>query len=207
VPTVYVTHDPVEALAAGDRVAVLQDARVVQVDTPSALYARPATVFVAAFVTPDPVGVLLARVVRSGGRAGLRVGERTLPLWAGLPVELEPYVDASVLLAFRPEDVHDAALVDDPNAARLRGVVAGTEFTGPSVTATVEFDAPPAVCPALGSWLAPAERATLAVRLPSDHPVQLAADLTLALDAARAHIFDPQTGAALWHPPVLDEDR
>ena len=200
VPTLYVTHDPVEALAVGDRVAVLRDARLVQIDTPRDLYERPVDAFVATFVTSQPVGLLLARVVSEGGLAGFQVGARTLPLWSGLPPELEGYADKDVVLAWRPEDVEDAAGVQDPDVARLRGVVAATEFTGPSVLVAVEIDAPPPTGPGLEPLLVPADRARLVVRLPRDHPVTLAADLTLAVDAARAHVFDPSTGRALWHP-------
>jgi multiple sugar transport system ATP-binding protein len=204
VPTLYVTHDPVEALAVADRVAVLQDARLVQVDTPRNVYERPVNAFVTTFVTAQPVGLLPARVVRSGGLAGFQVGDRTLPLWDGLPAALEAYVDGSVVLALRPEDVHDAAGIEDPNVARLRGMVVATEFTGPSVLVAVELDAPPATCPGLEPWVAPTDRARLVARLPRDHPVQLAADLTLAVDASRAHVFDSNSGEAVWHPAEAD---
>ena len=147
-------------------------------------------------------GLLLARVVRDGGLAGFQVGARTLPLWSGLPPELEGYAGRDVVLAWRPEDVEDAADVQDPDVARLRGVVAAIEFTGPSVLVAVEIDAPPPTGPGLEPLLVPADRARLVVRLPRNHPVTLAADLTLAVDAARAHVFDPSTGLALWHPPA-----
>ena len=197
VPTIYVTHDPAEALAIGDRVAVLRDGRLVQVGTPRDLYDRPVNAFVATFVTSQPVGLLPARVVTSG----FQVGDRTLPLWAGLPTELAGYVDRTVVLALRAEDVGDAAGVDDPDVARLRGIVVATEFTGPAVMAAVEFDAPPLTGPAVESLVAPADRARLVARLPRDHPVEPGSSLTLAVDAARAHVFDLQTGEALWHPP------
>jgi len=200
VPTLYVTHDPVEALALGDRVAVLREGRLIQVDTPHGLYTRPVDAFVATFVTAQPVGLLPGRVVRSGGLAGFQVGERTLPLWSGLPAALEPYVDGDVVLALRPEDVQDAAGVQDPDVAVLHGLVAATEFTGPSVLVAVEIDAPPPRGPGLEHLVAGTDRARLVVRLSREHPVTLAADLALAVDASRAHVFDPRTGRALWHP-------
>lgn len=195
VPALYVTHDPVEALAVGDRVAVLRNGRLDQVGTPRDLYDRPVNAFVATFVTTQPVGLLPARVVASG----FQVGDRTLPLWAGLPPELAGYVDRPVVLALRAEDVADAAGVDDPDVARLRGIVVATEFTGPSVMAAVELDAPPVTGPGVESLVASANRARLTARLPRDHAVQLASPLTLAVDAARAHVFDVETGEAIWH--------
>jgi multiple sugar transport system ATP-binding protein len=195
VPALYVTHDPAEALAVGDRVAVLRNGRLVQVSTPRELYDRPVNAFVATFVTSQPVGLLQARVVTSG----FQVGDRILPLWAGLPAGLAGYVDRRVVLALRAEDVADAAAVDDPDIARLRGIVVATEFTGPSVMASVELDAPPVTGPGLESLVASSNRARLTVRLPRDHAAQLESPLTLAVDAARAHVFDAETGEALWH--------
>jgi multiple sugar transport system ATP-binding protein len=205
VPTLYVTHDPAEALAVGDRVAVLEDGQLVQVDTPRDLYERPANAFVATFVAAEPLGLLLARVIRSGGLAGFQVGDRTLPFWSGLPGELEAHVSRAVVLAFRAEDVRDAADVDDPDVTRLHGIVVATEFTGPSVLATVQIEAPAPSCPGLDPPLPPTDQARLVARLPREHPVQLATDLTLAVHAARAHVFDATTGGALWHPADLVE--
>jgi multiple sugar transport system ATP-binding protein len=164
VPTLYVTHHPEEALAVGDRVAVLRDGRLVQVGTPHDLYDRPANAFVATFVTSEPVGLLPARVVRSG----FRVGDRTLPLWAGLPPELAGYVDRTVVLGLRAEDVGEAAGVDDPDVVRLRGIVVATEFTGRSVMATVELDAPPGTGQGVKSLIAPADHAPLVAGLLPD---------------------------------------
>jgi len=184
VPTLYVTHDPAEALAVGDRVAVLQDARLAQVGTPRELYLRPVNAFVATFVDPEPVGLVAARVVRSGRFAGFRIADRVVPFWSGLPAELEEHVGRAVVLAWRAQAVRDAADVDDPDTARLPGVVVSTEFTGPSVLAVVEV----------------APTARLVVRLPRDRPVRRGATVTLAVDADRAHVFDAATGSALRHP-------
>jgi multiple sugar transport system ATP-binding protein len=200
VPTLYVTHDPVEALAVGDRVAVLRDGRVVQVDSPRDLYARPVNVFVATFVSAQPVGLLPARVVRSGEFGGLQVGDRILPLWAGLPAALEFSVNRTVVLALRAEDVRDAAEVDDPDVARLPGLVVATEFTGPHVIAAVELDSPPPAGRGIEPLMTSTDGARVFARLPREHRVQLASRLTLAVDPARAHVFDPSTGDALWHP-------
>src|SRR4051794_5221536 len=204
VATLYVTHDPVEALAVGDRVAVLHQARLVQVASPRVLYARPANVFVATFVASQPLGLVTGRLVRAAGLAGVQLGERTVPFWAGLPPELEGYQDRDVALGWRPEDVQDATGVDDPDLARLRGLVVATEFTGPSVLAFVELDAPPATGEGVEPRVPPGDRARLVARLPRDHPVRLGMFLTLAVDAARAHVFDPTTGIALWHPVDLE---
>ena len=206
VATLYVTHDPVEALAVGDRVAVLHQAHLVQVDTPRALYARPLSLFVATLLASQPLGLVTGRLVGAAGLAGVRVGDRTLPFWAGLPAGLEGYEGRDVVLGWRPEDVQDAASVDDPNVARLRGVVVATEFTGPSVLAFVELDAPPPIGEGVELWVPPGDRARLVARLPRDHPVQLGMFLTVAVDAARAHVFDPATGVAVLHPGDTEQE-
>ena len=204
VATLYVTHDPVEALAVGDRIAVLHQGRLVQDDSPRVLYERPANVFVATFVASQPLGLVTGRLVRAAGLAGVRLGERIVPFWAGLPPELEGYQDRDVALAWRPEDVEDAVGVDDPNVARIRGVVVATEFTGPWVLAVLDIDAPPAAGAGIEGWIPVSDRARLVARLPRDHPVHLGMPLTLAVDAARAHVFDPVTGVALGHPADLE---
>jgi multiple sugar transport system ATP-binding protein len=201
VATLYVTHDPTEALAVGDRVAVLRRGQVVQVDTPHNLYARPASAFVADFVASQQVGLLPARVVRAGGLAGFEVGARTLPFWDAVPPELEASVGKAVVLGLRPEDVRDAGSVDDPDATRLHGTVVATEFTGPDLIVTVEVDAPTTSLPDLAPPFGAGEHARLQARLPRDSTVQLGSRLMLAVDARRAHVFEPATGAALWHPP------
>jgi multiple sugar transport system ATP-binding protein len=159
---------------------------------------------VATFVASQPLGLVTGRLVHAAGLAGVRLGERTVPFWEGLPPELEGYRDRDVALAWRPEDVKDAAGVDDPNVARLRGVVVATEFTGPSVLAVLELDAPPATGAGIEWWMPASDRARLVARLPRDHPVRLGTPLTLAVDAAQAHVFDPATGVALRHPADLE---
>jgi hypothetical protein len=83
--------------------------------------------------------------------------------------------------------------------------VVATEFTGPSVIAAVELDAPAPTGPGLEPLVTPTDRARLFARLPREHPVQLATYLTLAVDPARAHVFDPSTGVAVWHPVDADD--
>jgi multiple sugar transport system ATP-binding protein len=184
VTTLYVTHDPTEALAVGDRVAVLDGGRLLQIGTPAELYRRPGSVFVADFASSSGAGVLPARMISSGGLAGYTVGDRVLACWTRVPPELEGHVGRPVLLLLRPEDVHDAAGQDDPDLSRLDTLVVRTEFTGREVSVTLDVDG-----------------ATLLARFDRSSPVRAGEPITVALDAARAHVFDPATGHALWHPP------
>jgi multiple sugar transport system ATP-binding protein len=191
VSTFYVTHDQAEAMAVADRVALLQDGRIVQVARPRDLYDRPATLFAASFVGEPAIGVVRARPVVSGGSAGFRVGARVLPLWQPLPPELAAYVDREVLLGVRPEDVHDATEGIDPNAVSLPAEVVEVEQTGPDTVVTYELVAP-------GEDGGQAAR--LHARRSRDSDVRRGDTVPIAIDVLRVHVFDAATGAALWHP-------
>ena len=213
VTTLYVTHDQAEALAVGDRVAMLDDGRVVQVDVPIGLYRRPANLFVAGFVGGPPIGLLPARLVvsggsassagsaRSAGLAGFRVGMRTLPLWAPVPDELSGHVGRDVVLGLRAEDVHDLRRGYDPELASLAATVTAVEYTGRDNVVTLAVDAPPVDAPGAP---APADlfaQAQLRSRFPPRAEVRAGETVQIAVDVARAHVFDAGTGQALWHPP------
>ncbi len=118
VTTFYVTHDQSEALALGDRVAVLDAGRVVQVAPPRELYDRPVNVFVADFVGAAPIGLLPARVVGSGAASGYRVGTRTLPTWAAPPAALAGTKGARCCSACAQRTCTSTPL---PNKARCPG--------------------------------------------------------------------------------------
>lgn len=183
VSTVYVTHDQADALAIGDRVAVLNEGRVVQVATARELYDEPTDLFVADFIGPVRIGQLRARLVASAGMAGYQVGRRTLLTWAPVPPALGGHIGREVVLGLRPEDVRDAAAHLDPDLARLSGTVRSIERNGRDTYVTVQIDAH-----------------RLVARMPGRTGARIGDMVTVAVDAARAHVFDPETGRALAHP-------
>ncbi len=180
VTTFYVTHDQSEALALGDRVAVLDAGRVVQVAPPRDLYDRPLNTFVADFVGAAPIGLLPARVVGSGTTVGYQVGNRTLPAWEAPPAALAAYLGRGVLLGLRAEDVHEHPA---PEHGTLSGVVTLVELTGPHVFVGL---------------LVGEHR--LNARFDRRTRVRPGDLVTVGVDAARAHVFDPVTRNALVHP-------
>lgn len=194
VTALYVTHDPSDALAIGDRVAVLRDGKVVQVANPHTLYAEPADLHVADFVTTEPIGLLPARVVVSGADAGYQAGARTLPLWGPLPVPLRELVDHDVVLGFRIEDVHESAVDDDPRRVDLPGVAERVEFAGAETVVTVRVAA--AAIP-IGRGDGDARLRSRFSRTTSARPGSI---VRLSVDATQAHVFDAATGRALMHP-------
>jgi multiple sugar transport system ATP-binding protein len=194
VAALYVTHDRTEALAVADRLAVLRDGAVVQDDRPMVVYDRPADLFVAGFVGEPGIGVLPARVVVSGAAAGYRIGARTLPLWGPLPPELAGWADRPVLLGLRTEDVGEAARDPDPRTVTLGAAVADVERTGAATLVSLAVDAPPVPGPD-GVPVA----ARLWGRFDGWAAVRRGERVQVAVDAARAHVFDPATGRAIYH--------
>jgi|tagenome__1003787_1003787.scaffolds.fasta_scaffold20948955_2 multiple sugar transport system ATP-binding protein len=205
VSTIYVTHDQAEAMGVADRIVLLNAGRVVQIDTPRALYSRPASVFAACFVGSPTIGLLPARPVISAGVAGYRVGARTLPLWRPLPPELAGLVDRDVVLGVRPEHVRDAREGSDPSVVTLPATVVLVEETGPDAVVTLELAAP-AVHPP-GSRAAetgPTGQAWLRSRFSPNTSVRPGQTVPIAVDVSRAGVFDPTTGMALHHPDDPD---
>jgi multiple sugar transport system ATP-binding protein len=189
VGALYVTHDQAEAMAVGDHLAVLHEGRVRQVDRPRRVYEAPADTFVAEFVGGCGIGLLPARLVTSGGEAGFRVGERTIPLWGPVPAALASRVDSPVLLGLRAEDVTEAGPGADPASVALPVSVRSVERPGRDAVVSAEVGMP-----------GEADGARLVARIPGGTSLRTGARAQLLLDARRAHVFDPATGRALLHP-------
>jgi multiple sugar transport system ATP-binding protein len=183
VSTFYVTHDQSDALAIGDRIAVLNGGRLVQIGTPREIYDAPASLFVADFVGAVPIGALPARLVQSGGMGGYQVGYHTLPTWQPLPVELAGHIGRQVTLGLRPEDVRDAGSAPDPDHVCLSGQVRAIDRNGRDAYLTVHVG----------------EHRVVA-RFSGRSEARVGDRVTIAIDSARAHVFDAATGLALYHP-------
>jgi multiple sugar transport system ATP-binding protein len=200
VTTLYVTHDQAEGLAVADRVALLHEGTVVQIGSPRDLYERPGNLLVAGFVGAPPMGLLPARLVVAGGLAGFEVGTRTLPLWRPVPLPLRDHVGREVVLGLRAEDVHDAAAGHDQDAVALDAVVTNVEFSGRHDVVTAAVGAAPVTTPGVEMAAGSSAGATLRSRFPARAGVRPGDLVRLAVEAARAHVFDVVTGSALWHP-------
>ena len=112
--TIYVTHDQVEALSMGDRIAVMNAGRIVQVDTPLAVYDNPADMFVGGFIGTPPMNFLEATVAANGGAPRVQLGDASLPLPARAPA------GERVVLGIRAEAIGvEHAPVDGSIAANV----------------------------------------------------------------------------------------
>jgi multiple sugar transport system ATP-binding protein len=144
VTTIYVTHDQVEAMTMGHRVAVLKDGFLQQVDTPQNLYDFPTNVFVAAFIG-SPSMNLYETVLTLDGAPQMQFGDQRLALPADLVAKrpaLRQYDGRRVVVGIRPEDFEDAALTSDaPADRRLRANVRLVEALGSELMVHFSIDA------------------------------------------------------------------
>jgi multiple sugar transport system ATP-binding protein len=196
VTTVYVTHDQTEAMTLGQRVAVLNEGRVLQCDRPQRLYDRPANVFVAAFIGTPPMNLVEASVQGDEvafGEFRLRLDAARRPKWSG----------GNVILGIRPEAFVEAGLE--------RGLP--TLTVTPSVVEELGSEAhiffPVQAAPVLGdvlekdeeTTLLPESKALFAARVDPATPARVGVPLELAVNPRRLHFFDPRTGASLAAEP------
>jgi multiple sugar transport system ATP-binding protein len=207
VTTVYVTHDQVEAMTLGQRVAVMRDGVLQQCAPPEELYDRPANLFVAAFMGSPAMNLVEATVTAEG----LRFGDHQLPL---PPSALGlPEAATRVILGMRPSDLALAGPDDDSDAARLPVVADVVERLGSERRVIFRVNAPRVATDAVtaasdepadaGAVLFGDERRSLFTAV-LDGRAPVAADdaLVLTLAPERMYLFDPATGRALRGPPV-----
>jgi multiple sugar transport system ATP-binding protein len=209
VTTVYVTHDQVEAMTLGDRVAIMRDGLLQQVAKPQELYDRPRNLFVAEFIgspAMNLVGVDLAlsngNVVAKFGDNALEVDERVLLKRPGLVA----FEGKRIILGVRPEDLEDAAFSGEAPAGRRLSAqvdiredmgsevyihfgVAGRAVRGEDVRAAVGEEAAEVAEVKGNVWVARVDR---------DTKVQEEGKVDLVVDTTRLHFFDPETGDAIY---------
>jgi multiple sugar transport system ATP-binding protein len=120
--TIYVTHDQIEALSMGDRIAVMKDGAIHQVDEPTTVYDRPANQFVGSFIGNPPMNFLTGDVDRSNGEIAVRVGDFTLHPDRGIQSALRDYPDNRIVLGIRAENMEALTAAAD-DAVRVRVLV------------------------------------------------------------------------------------
>jgi multiple sugar transport system ATP-binding protein len=191
--TVYVTHDQVEAMTLGQRVAVMRDGRILQIDTPQVLYTRPVSLFVAAFIGSPAMNLVDSDLAPGSiAFAGYR-----FPL-ASAPPSAPPRVVAGI----RPEAFEDAAFAD-PGLPTIEVQVEVVEDLGSDTHVIFRIDAAPVetseVREAAGDEeaLIPEDRAMFTARVDPKTGARPGRPLRLAVDPARFHFFDPHTGLRL----------
>jgi multiple sugar transport system ATP-binding protein len=193
VTTIYVTHDQVEAMTMGDRVAVMNKGELQQLDAPRALYDRPKNLFVASFIGTPPINFLRGAIVAENGWPAVRIGALTLSL--GNRLSNTPRGERQIIVGIRPE----ALRIGSEGAAGLTVIAAFVEDLG--ATLLLHLDS-------LEAEVVPASVVEDDVDLEAVRPrlravvggsLQIANGdrLVLTVDPAALHLFDASTGDAL----------
>jgi multiple sugar transport system ATP-binding protein len=214
VTTIYVTHDQVEAMTMGDRVAVLRKGELQQVAPPQELYDRPVNIFVGGFIGSPAMNLVEARLEQDdGGLAAvlgetrLRLDDETLSARPGL----RAFEGRSLVVGIRPEHLEDAAIAhDDRPDSRLKGEVELREALGSELMVHFAIDTPPAITEEVQELAEDAgttaedlqggdrHRAVLVGRFGADSQVRESQTAEVAVDTRALHFFDPDTGLAIY---------
>ncbi|HVF33303.1 MAG TPA: sn-glycerol-3-phosphate ABC transporter ATP-binding protein UgpC [Acidimicrobiales bacterium] len=207
VTTIYVTHDQVEAMTMGDRVAVLSDGYLQQIDTPQNLYDSPDNLFVATFIGSPQMNLVLGAVdATEEDGVGITIGSQRLSVPASRLLEspaLRTFAGRDVIVGIRPEILEDAEVAGNDGrvvTAALPVRVLLREGLGSEVVVHAELDArAPAVKTAQGENTILNEGGGVGIiaRLDPRTTVALDAPATFTVELERLHFFDPETGLAI----------
>jgi multiple sugar transport system ATP-binding protein len=214
VTTIYVTHDQIEAMTMGDRVAVMRRGELQQVAPPQELYDRPVNLFVGGFIGSPAMNMLEATLERADGGLAAVLGSQRLRLQDEL-IEARPalkdYEGRTLVVGIRPEQFEDASIAGDtPPDRRLRGEVELREALGAELMVHFRIDARPAVTEEVKELAEDAgataedlvggdERHSIVVgRFSADSQVRDGETAEVAVDTRAIHFFDPETGTAIY---------
>jgi len=217
VTTVYVTHDQVEAMTMGDRVAVMRRGLLQQFDVPQRLYERPANLFVASFMGSPAMNILEGSLEREGDALTCRVGTAAFALGPEVQKawpELAAHVGRPIAVGIRPEALDDPGRRDGGGGGRLSGRVEAVEALGAEQFVHVEIDAKPVLVDDVLEGLVDVDvdgdgdlaeigidpdgsRATVVARLEASATVRPDERIELAVDFRHLHFFDLDSGEAI----------
>jgi multiple sugar transport system ATP-binding protein len=209
--TVYVTHDQIEAMTLGDRVAVMRDGMLQQADAPQTLFDEPRNLFVAGFIGSPAMNLVDAELVRDDGPA-VTFGSFKLPVPPELISSrrgLDSYFGKKLIIGIRPSNFEDAEVQQDSGLPTMKVTASITEELGSEVNVIFEIDAPPvthADTQALAKDVGEEEESAVAV--PESHQLWTArvnphtrvrpgSEITLAVDTSAMHFFDADSGLAI----------
>jgi multiple sugar transport system ATP-binding protein len=213
VTTIYVTHDQVEAMTLGDRVAVMRDGVLQQFDVPQALYDRPVNLFVAEFIGSPAMNLVGADLERGDGSLFARFGDHRLrlddELLASRPA-LEQFEDKPLILGIRPEDLEDASLASEaPADRRFSAQVDIREDMGSEVYVHFGSGGRPVrgedVAAAIGEEAIEATQEQIkgkgslfVARVGRTSRAREGEQVELLVTTRRLHFFDPETGLGIY---------
>jgi multiple sugar transport system ATP-binding protein len=214
VTTVYVTHDQVEAMTMGDRVAVIKKGELQQVGTPTELFQKPLNLFVAGFIGSPSMNFASARIEESNGGYSFKLGEQTLKLDDEIlskRPDLKNYSGKDIVIGIRPQDFEDAEIASDaPEDRRLKAKIDLVEAIGTETLIHFVIDAPIALTDDMKELAQDAgtDAKTLEERSKEGHnefvatvdprsKIKEGEPAELAIDLSRLHFFDPETNKGI----------
>jgi len=220
VTTIYVTHDQVEAMTMGDRVAVMRQGTLQQVDVPQVLYDRPVNLFVGGFIGSPSMNLVLAEVDDRDGDLWLSFGRSELQVAPELVAErpaVRDFVGRSVALGIRPEEMEDAAVAgEQPEGRTLDVQVELLEQMGSEAYVHFQTEAEPVLTEDTKELAkdradrdldaAAGDASTFVARVSPRTGAREGGRLRLVVDTGRLHFFDPDTGAAVWDGRAPEDD-
>jgi multiple sugar transport system ATP-binding protein len=181
ITTIYVTHDQVEAMTMGQRMAIMRDGILQQCDEPEKVYAYPANKFVASFIGSPPMNFLNAKIVSADGKSWVDAKEFKLPLPASHPAAA--MVGKDVVLGIRPEEIDDAALPTSNAATEFNTIIAKVDVLEPLGHEYVAYLA-------IGSL-------NLIATIDNETRIKETQEAKFAINLDRIHIFDAATEVAI----------
>jgi len=212
--TIYVTHDQVEAMTMGERVAVMRKGELQQVAEPQELYDRPLNLFVGGFIGSPAMNMLDASIERSNGDLVAVAGSQRITLGRetlDARPALKGYEGKPVILGIRPEDLEDAELAADVSDAQtLNGTVELLEALGAEIMAHFSVDAKAAEtdetrelardtgAPDEANVVTPEGRTVVVGRFGARSRVKQGDPVKVAVDTRALHFFDPATGLGIY---------
>jgi multiple sugar transport system ATP-binding protein len=215
VTTIYVTHDQVEAMTMGDRVAVMRKGELQQVDDPQTLYDRPLNLFVGGFIGSPAMNLLDATIEQSNGDLRAKIGKQSISLGRETLEHrpaLKAFAGQQVIIGIRPEDLEDAALVSDaPADQRLVGRMELREALGSEIMAHFAIQAAHAETDEMAELAADSgasdtgprigvesNEAVVVGRFGARSRVMPGSEVTAVVDTRALHFFDPGTGDGIY---------
>jgi multiple sugar transport system ATP-binding protein len=212
VTTIYVTHDQVEAMTMGDRVAVMRGGVLQQTGQPQSVFDRPANLFVASFIGSPPMNLVQGRLEQRGDALVVNIGEQEIVVSSDAAVGrrgLGRYVGRAVGVGIRPEHLRDAT---GEGTARLRGTVRATEALGSELLVHFDVDAAPVLTEEVREVAGDVDaaalerlesealerRTVLIARLEAQPPPSIDAPIEIGVDTRRLHFFDLDSGLSIY---------
>ena len=180
---IYVTHGQAEAMTMGDRIVVMHEGLIQQVDAPQQLYDHPCNLFVAGFIGTPPMNFMDGVVVKDSGGYVVQTGGATLPILPGRLADekISPFEGKEVTVGVRPEDIHlESTYMDDPAAGVLDATVDIAEMMGSEILLYAAFG-----------------EATLIAKVSVKNKLKPGDGIKLAIDCSKIHLFNKETGQVI----------